>query len=48
MEWRRIFQNLALVVSYRFWKGESNGVKMTLRLIAGESAAVGDVPSDWD
>lgn len=48
MEWRGIFQNLVLVVSYWFWKGESNRVKMTLRLTAGESAVVGDVPSDWD
>jgi len=48
MEWRGIFQNLVLVVSYWFWKGESNRVEMTLRLAAGESAAVGDVPSDWD
>ena len=48
MEWRGIFQKLVLVVSYWFGKGESNRVEMTLRLAAGESAAVGDVPSDWD
>ena len=44
----RNIPEFVLVVSYWFWKGESNRVKMTLRLAAGESAAVGDVPSDWD
>lgn len=37
-----------MVVSYGFWKGESNRVKMTLRLTAGETTDIGDVLSDWD